>query len=637
MAYVTVAGGALEAAAPLANFVSDTLYAGDAAGADAFWAGLGEVCRELGPENAALLARRDELQAALDAFHADAGNHADLSLGTTAYQDFLRSIGYLSAAQPDVRDESAHVCTPAVDPEVSSVSGVQLVVPCDNPRYALNAANARWLSLLDALYGTDAVLPRPAPTEAPNADGSYNAVRGGKVLGYVFSFLDSHFGLVSSANGAPVSYAHVRSFDVVRSAGAPARLTAALERGEAQLADPEKLVGFTLGDAGCPKELVLRHNGLHVILSFASAARAAQLGLGCGLSDVVLESALTAICDFEDSVAAVDAEDKVNVYRTWAGLMRGGLTATFEKSGRTVQRRLKQDRAFESAAVGGGRLTLPGRAVLMCRNVGMQMQTDMVRLPGGEAVPEAFVDLFVSAKAATFDLAKPAEADPAGDPLNLVRNSRAGSVYIVKPKMHGPDEVAFNNRLFNRAEAFLGLAPNALKIGVMDEERRTSMNLTACIAAVRERLVFINTGFLDRTGDEIHTAMSAGPVLGKKAMRSQAWLSAYEDGNVDAGMAMALSGKGQIGKGMWAKPDAMAAMLHDKVAHPKTGASTAWVPSPTAACLHSLHYFMVSAWACLEKRARDTWCEPGTPPLGLFRVPVACPASAAKETKVMQP
>lgn len=545
-------------AEPLAAFLADQALPGTGVDPDRFWPGMADIFARFSPENRTLLATRDRLQAAIDDWHrARAGAPID----PPSYQAFLRDIGYL------VDEPAPFAIDPgAVDAEVATLAGPQLVVPILNARFLLNAANARWGSLYDALYGTDAIDPAPAGR-------GYDPARGGKVIGWAKAFLDR---TVPLADGSWADWTGT----------AP------------ELADPSQRVGRAGGN------WVLRHHGLHIELVID---RSHPIGRDdpAGLADVLLESALSTIADLEDSVAAVDADDKVAAYANWLGLMRGDLTATFEKGGRQETRELATDR--HCTAPDGSTIALRGRSLLFVRNVGHLMTTPAVRLADGSEAPEGILDAVVTSLIALHDV-RGARA-----------NSRVGAIYIVKPKMHGPEEAAFTDRLFDAVEDMIDLPRHSIKVGVMDEERRTSANLAACIHAVRNRIVFINTGFLDRTGDELHTSMLAGAMLRKGDMKGADWIAAYEDRNVQIGLACGLAGRAQIGKGMWAAPDRMADMLAQKIAHPMSGASTAWVPSPTAATLHATHYHAVD----VAGRQRARAVEPTASLDRLLAVPLA--------------
>ncbi|MBA4804598.1 MAG: malate synthase G [Brevundimonas sp.] len=549
----TTTRAGLQVASELAAFIEEEALAGVGLEPSAFWEGAAALFGHFAPRNRALLKARDGLQAAIDEWHVGRRGQPH---EPEAAEAFLRAIGYLV-------DEPApfRIGTANVDPEIAATAGPQLVVPALNARFVLNAANARWGSLYDALYGTDALGDLPPA-------GGYDAARGARVVARAKAFLDEAVPLAEGSHAGATGYAVVEG-----------RLVPALR-------DPAQLVGWR-GDAAAPEAVLLSHHGLHVELVL-DRGRPVGAGDPAGLADVVLEAALTTIVDLEDSVAAVDATDKVAAYRSWLGLMRGDLVETFAKGDRQVTRALAEDRDY--AAPDGSTLTLPGRSLLFVRNVGHLMTTPALRLADGAEAPEGILDAIVTSLIGLHDLKG----------LGRFRNSRAGSIYIVKPKMHGPEECAFTNDLFDAVEDLLGLERHTIKVGVMDEERRTSANLAACIHAVRDRIVFINTGFLDRTGDEIHTCMQGGPVVRKAEMKAAPWIAAYEARNVAVGLACGLDGRAQIGKGMWAAPDRMAEMLAQKAGHPKTGANTAWVPSPTAATLHALHYHQTDVFALRE-------------------------------------
>jgi malate synthase len=547
----------LQVAQEIAEFVEGKVLPGTRIAANAFWLGFSELVHDLAPKNRTLLAKRDALQGKLDAWHK-----ANQGGGIAAQKAFLEEIGYLLPEGPDFRIETSDV-----DPEIASIAGPQLVVPITNARYALNAANARWGSLYDCLYGTDAMGSAPPP-------GAYERGRGARVVARVRVFLDEAFPVEGTSHADARRY-HVKDGTLLVD--------------DLPLLQPEKFIGFR-GNPRAPDSILLRNNGLHVELVFDRAHMIGSRDQAL-LADVTIESAITAIMDCEDSVACVDAADKVQAYSNWLGLMKGNLEARVEKGGKTITRRLNPDRDF--TARDGRTLALKGRALLWVRNVGHLMTTPAVRDRLGADIPEGLMDAVITTTIALHDLRK--EDGP--------RNSLHGSVYVVKPKMHGPDEVAFATEVFTRVEKILGLKPNTVKLGIMDEERRTSVNLKECIRAASHRVAFINTGFLDRTGDEIHTSMEAGPFSRKDFIKRKGWITAYENLNVDIGLECGLSGKAQIGKGMWAAPDMMAAMLEQKVDHPKSGASTAWVPSPTAATLHALHYHRVDVFAVQRKLA----------------------------------
>lgn len=549
--------GGLQVATALHRLVADELLPGTGLEPSYIWQQLAILLDELTPSNEALLRERDQLQAQLDQWHAE---RADEPFDADDYRAFLEQIGYLLPPGDDFV-----IATSGVDAEITDQAGPQLVVPVMNARFALNAANARWGSLYDALYGTDAIAYR----DGAEIGDHYNRVRGARVMAYGRQFLDQAAPLAEGSHSEVSAY-RVQGGELV---------VERIDGRATRLAKPEQGVGFQ-GDPASPHAILLVNNGLHIEIQIDRSDKVGSTD-AAGIKDLLIEAALTTIMDCEDSVAAVDADDKVEVYRNWLGLMRGTLSASFSRGGATINRCLADDRHYQG--LDGQPLTLPGRSLMLVRNVGHLMTTPAVLDRHGREIYEGMLDAMMTALAAMHDIKR----------LGERTNSRTGSVYIVKPKMHGPAEVAFAVELFERVEQTLKLAPNTLKIGIMDEERRTSLNLKACIRAARERVVFINTGFLDRTGDEIHTDMLAGPMVPKAQMKQTAWLDAYERNNVDVGLACGLAGRAQIGKGMWPMPDEMAAMLTQKIAHPLAGANTAWVPSPNGATLHALHYHQV--------------------------------------------
>jgi malate synthase len=576
----------------LAEFVEREALPGTAIAPAAFWAGFARLLGTMAPRNRALLARREELQSQIDAWHHE---HVGGPLDGDRYLGFVRDIGYL------VEDGPAFtVSTEGVDPELSQTAGPQLVVPVMNARYALNAANARWGSLYDALYGTDALGDRAT-------SGPYDAVRGARVVAWARQFLDDTVPLLGT------SWSDVDGWFV--SGGALVALRGT-ERHE--LVEPAHFVGYT-GDVSAPSALLLQHHNLHIEVVIDRATTVGALDRA-GVTDVVLESAITTIVDFEDSIAAVDADDKVLAYRNWLGLMTGRLEETVRKGDATFTRRLASNRSY--TAPDGSPMVIRGRAVLLARNVGHLMTTPAVRDAEGVPIPEGLLDAMLTVLIALHDATRPAAQ----------RNSTTGSIYIVKPKMHGPDEVAFAGDVFSLVEDVLALPRDTVKLGIMDEERRTSANLLECIRAVRSRVVFINTGFLDRTGDEIHTSMEAAPMVPKGQMKQSRWITAYEQRNVDVGLACGFPGRAQIGKGMWAAPDLMSAMLRDKIAHPQAGASCAWVPSPTAATLHATHYHRVDVGA----RQRELGQRAPASLTDLLTIPVGDPTLWSPEQRTRE-
>ncbi|OOR82875.1 malate synthase G [Moraxella canis] len=591
MATTRIQKGSLAVDEMLFNFIEKEALPLSGLSSDEFWSGFESIIKDLTPKNKALLERRDELQAKIDDWHAN--NTYELE----SYKQFLTEIDYL---EPEVADFT--ITTENVDDEIATIAGAQLVVPVRNARYCLNAANARWGSLYDALYGFDVI----AETDGAEKGKGYNPVRGEKVIAFAKQFLDNTFPLAEGSHADATAYAIIDGQLVVK-----------LGDGETTLAKAEQLAGFN-GESSAPNQIVLKNNGLHVIIEVDAASSIGQTDKA-GVKDVILEAAVTTIQDLEDSVAAVDAAEKVEGYRNWLGLMKGDLTEVMEKNGKTITRRLNEDRTYTD--LDGNTQTLHGRSVMLLRNVG-HLMTNPAILVDGEEVFEGIMDGVITPLLTIVDLK--------GE--NTLRNSRTGSMYIVKPKMHGSEEVAFAVELFERSEQLLGLPAKSLKVGIMDEERRTSANLKNCIEKAKDRTIFINTGFMDRTGDEIHTAMKAGPFVRKGEIKGQTWFNAYEERNVAIGLQSGLKGRAQIGKGMWPKPDELADMYKSKIEHPKAGASCAWVPSPSGATIHAIHYHQ-----CSVAERQEALAQQAAPSLDdLLTIPLATDTNWSDEEKTRE-